>query len=228
MALVKFGAVVAELRGSLNGDVFSRNRWGAYVRSQPLYADNPSHKQLDQRALVEKISQAWRTLSDEQRATWAGFALQHPTTNVFGDQTYLSGFAIFMQRNLVIQQTGNSGISLPPPHQLLATITTWQADPSQGSDTMYAQCIPNEISAWNVAIVEATPQISPGRSQPKNKYKRIAQINEGGDPNGDYQPAWSAIYGNVTPGLRVFLRVRLVHYLSGATTVPLHFSMLTL
>jgi hypothetical protein len=133
-----------------------------------------------------------------------------------------------MQRNLVIQQTENQPIEIPPQNSDLGSITSWTADMDQSTDTMNALCTPDAVPTSLVAIVEGTPQISAGRSQPKNKYKRITQIGEGGNLLLNYQPAWSLIFGNVTAGLRVFLRIRLIHTTTGATTVPVHFSMVTI
>lgn len=115
MAKIKLGGLAQDVRGSLNGTVFSRNRGGAYVRTkvsacQPITAFNSAA-----RAIFKAVAQYWSaTLTDAQRATWEAFAALHPYTNVFGDSILLSGIAMFEACNRRIRQVGEPWIEDPP------------------------------------------------------------------------------------------------------------------
>lgn len=103
MAKIQFGAAVADARGKLAGNVFSKSRFGAYLRkkSSPVQPRTPA--QTGVRSSFTDFSKAWAsTLTDVQRAAWRSLADNNPVTNVFGNQVTLTGLQIYMlvNRNL--------------------------------------------------------------------------------------------------------------------------------
>ena len=115
MALIKLGGLAQDVRGSLAGTTFSRNRGGAYVRQKisPCQPITPFNSAA--RAIFKALSQRWATaLTDIQRIAWEAFAALHPYTNVFGDSLILSGIAIFQAVNRRARQCGEDWIDDVP------------------------------------------------------------------------------------------------------------------
>jgi hypothetical protein len=115
MALIKMGALAQDVRGSLNGTTFSRNKGGAYVRTKVSPVQPVSSFSSLARALFGTLSQRWGgTLTQSQRQAWIGFAATHTFVNVFGDAITLSGLAMYQSVNRALGQIGKPFLDDPP------------------------------------------------------------------------------------------------------------------
>lgn len=115
MAKIKLGGLAQDVRGALNGTVFSRNRAGAYVRAKVSPCQPITQWNSAARAMFKAVSQRWPgALSDSQRAAWNAFAALHTYTDVFGDALVLSGIAIYMAINRSLRQVAADWIDDPP------------------------------------------------------------------------------------------------------------------
>lgn len=115
MALTKLGGLAQDVRGSLAGTVFSRNKGGSYVR-QKVSPVQPvsSHSSLS-RALFGDLSKRWGSvLTQSQRQAWIAFAGTHTFVNVFGDAITLGGNAMYVSVNKALGQIGKPYIDDPP------------------------------------------------------------------------------------------------------------------
>ena len=123
MALVKMGALAQDVRGSLNGSTFSRNRGGAYVRSKVSPVQPVSPYSSNVRAVFKAGSQTWATgLTQTQRAGWIAFAATHPFVNVFGDAITLSGIAMYQAVNQRLVLAGEAAILDAPSSFVVADL----------------------------------------------------------------------------------------------------------
>lgn len=98
-ALILFGGGAADIRGSIGGNVFSRNSSGAYVRNRTKPVNPNTTKQSNMRALFSTIAQYWRTLTASQRITWNSLAPTFPRVNRLGQTVPLTGFQLFQKCN---------------------------------------------------------------------------------------------------------------------------------
>lgn len=98
MALIKSN-ILAEIRGSINGTTFSRNRTGAYARNRTVPVNPNSDNQISARNSMTNSSQLWRTISGSVQEQWKIYADNTPVTNRLGDTIHLSGFNQFVQLN---------------------------------------------------------------------------------------------------------------------------------
>lgn len=100
MAKLKFGSLVTDARGSLGGIVFTKSRSGNGSRVKPRNTTSVSKWQSVQRSIV---ASAFRFYQDEltvdQRKEWDQFALNTPSTDVFGGTKVISGFHKFLHQN---------------------------------------------------------------------------------------------------------------------------------
>ena len=163
MAKVKFGAMVNDARGKMDGVVYSKNQYGAYVRQKVSPVNPLSARQTLVRQRLSNLSKYWGgTLTEAQRAAWTGFAKLNPVVDVFNDKQQLSGLACFVRLNAAILNAGATQIDTPPVDldvTGLASVTiTATAGPSVVSIAFTATPLP----AGHRVYVFATPGLSPG------------------------------------------------------------------
>lgn len=60
MALIKYGAGVVQMSGSIAGDVHARNRFGNYTRPRTKPVNPQSARQTAIRAIVAYVAEIWR------------------------------------------------------------------------------------------------------------------------------------------------------------------------
>jgi len=114
MARVKYSAMVADVRGSIGGAVFARNRGGAYVRNktQPINPSSPLQQSI--RAILSSLNSAWLLLTVVQRSAWALYAQNVPSKNVFGETVYLTGQNWYVNGNSARLNAGLSRVDAAP------------------------------------------------------------------------------------------------------------------
>lgn len=166
MALVKMGALAQDVRGSLNGSTFSRNRGGAYIRSKVSPVQPVSAYSKAVRTSFKANSQAWATtLTPTQRAAWTAFAAVHPWINVFGDSITLSGIAMYQALNQRLQLVGAVPLSSPPSSFVVADLGSVAVAATIAAGLYTAlSLVPGRVLAYNEGLyVMWTPGLPVGR-----------------------------------------------------------------
>ena len=113
--LVRYGGGILDARGSIGGQVHSRNRYGSYVRARTTPVNPQSARQSAIRAIVAAVSSQWYTaLSQAQRDAWNVFATNVPATNKLGQSINLTGFNQFVKSNVAAANAGQIQITAGP------------------------------------------------------------------------------------------------------------------
>jgi len=100
MALVKFGAGIVQMSGSIAGDVHARNRFGNYVRPRTKPVNPHSVRQEAARAVVSYLAEYWHgNLTVVQRGLWNTYAAAVAFQNRLGETIHLTGFNHFIRTN---------------------------------------------------------------------------------------------------------------------------------
>jgi hypothetical protein len=219
MALIKFGALVAEARGKEGGMVFSRNKGGAYVKVKVTPTNPQTFYQAQQRGAMGSVSQSWRALTQAQRDAWGVFAQGAPVTNIFGDQVFLSGFGAFCKCNRNLRLLG------------LATLTTPAAISAFGNFTALAVTSASGVitATWTISgnaagirfFYDATPGLPAGKKFVKNYYRLILADSAAPISPKVLTTVYVARFGAAPlVGQRMNLRIRQVDNVSGWDTFP--------
>jgi hypothetical protein len=109
MSLVKFGAGIVQMSGSIAGVVHARNRFGNYIRPRTKPVNPGSSGQVTIREALAMLAQRWHdTLSAAQRTAWATYAAAVAMKNRLGESVYLTGFNMYLRTNIVRIQMENS------------------------------------------------------------------------------------------------------------------------
>lgn len=115
MALVAYGGGILDARGSIGGQVHSRNRFGGYVRARTTPVNPSTQRQSVVRAVVASLAQHWGTdLTLEQRAGWDVYAAGTTWINKLGATIALTGFNHFVRTNSARLQAGGAILETAP------------------------------------------------------------------------------------------------------------------
>ena len=115
MALVQYGGGILDARGSIGGQVHSRNRSGSYIRARTTPVNPRSSRQNLVRAAVQYLAQYWSgTLTQLQRDAWEVYAAAITRTNMLGAQIKLTGFNHFIRSNTPRVQNVDTLIAAGP------------------------------------------------------------------------------------------------------------------
>jgi hypothetical protein len=107
--------VYSEIRGSVNGVTYARNRFGQYARAKASPVQPRTPAQTERRAQLTVLSQRWRTLDESIRAEWRALADELTRSDTLGLTYRLTGLQAYLQFNLWRALLGLAPQDNPPP-----------------------------------------------------------------------------------------------------------------
>lgn len=212
---IKYSVFVSDVRGKLNGSVASKNRYGAYLRNKVTPVNPQTTSQTAVRALLTSLSQAWRSLTDDQRLAWNAAVASFAKTNIFGDIVNPTGINLFIKLNSNLSNVGLPTINVPPvPEGMIdmgVPAMVFELSSPQFSATFADATIP----AGYKMIAEATAPFSPGKSFVKNKYRVLISPATVTGNVLDMYTDYVAKFGVPAVGQKVGFRYKLVNSTTG-------------
>jgi len=218
MAKVLFTAIVAEMRNKLNGNVFSKNRGGNYLRNKVTPVNPNTTYQADQRATLSAHSAGWRGLTQAQRDAWNDAAASFPYTDIFGNVKILSGQQLYVKLNTNLSNIGEANISDPPTPVAVPLVTPTAATAAAGG-AKTVTISPATVPTGYTLVVWASPSVSPGISFMKNKVRFLGEFTVTSGV-ATITTAYNARFGDVVAGQKVEFRTVLISNDSGQQGVP--------
>lgn len=217
-AKVKYGEMIADMRGKINGTVHSKNRSGQYMRNKTSPVNPQTASQSGVRNSFSTFAQGWRSLTQAQRDSWTSAAENFTKTNVFGDNVKLTGANLYMSLNRNIATAGGVAISDPPLPAAVTGITSLSGDPDVSDGTIVMTYTPAIPASGTVLIFATAPQ-SAGVKFVKNKYRFIEAIVAADVSPYDITTAYEAKFGTgwKVAGQKVFVKFVPMITLSGIT-----------
>ena len=217
MALVKFPEG-QQRSGKQGGIVWSRNRFGAYARNRAVPVNPDSAKQRTVRNQFSQNSKAWAALSSTYRDTWNTMAANLPRKNRLGDTIFLTGAQQFQSSN---QALASFGVNIEVPASV--TPVPYPADVITGVSTdLKLATIAGDTPVNYGILIEATRGVSQGvtAGTVKSQYKQIGTIAPETTLGAsfDLTDVWTAIYGDMVEGTKVFIRYQWVSMDTGQTS----------
>lgn len=213
MATIKTGAVVAEIRGSLGGNVFSRNKGGAYVRQRVKPINPNSPRQAAVRGTFGTLQSAWRALTQAEQNTWVAAAENYLTTNKVGDTVKYTPLQLFTRCNMTLLEAGIGQINTINPSPFTGEPMSLKGKPHPwdvlseliDSGTLDFD-VPNGSLPGGLRLrVYASGLVSPGVNSERSVSMRLIGYYEAGDvtvtgTDGslDVLADWKAVYGDPT------------------------------
>ena len=100
MAKVQFGGGISAMSGKLAGQVYARNKGGAYARNWVKPTNPSTVAQQNQRNTLSLKSAAWRNLTDAERNSWKSWADDNPVLDRLGSSIVLTGAQAYTKINI--------------------------------------------------------------------------------------------------------------------------------
>jgi len=218
---IKLGSNIADARGKLNGHVFSKNRYGNYVRNKVTPVNPSTVFQTAVRNRLAAISALWVLLTVAQRNAWNAAVGSYGKTNIFGDVVNPSGKTLHQKLNNELMITGTAVISTPPVPQGVDAFTSASLAIAAGAATATLTYAP-AIAADHKVKVYATPGLSAGISFVKSEYRLIDVIATADASPLDIKAAYESRFGSLpAAGQKVFIKVVQVNTVTGQAGIGL-------
>jgi len=205
MALVKFTAIVADMRGKLNGSVFSKNTYGSYIRTKVTPVNPQTVAQQISRNFMTTVAQAWRGITQLQRDLWNQSSINFSRTNIFGDNVQLTGFNLYMRLNKNLLEINQAIIANAPQPADVPGFTSLSVVADTGAGTMNATFSPAIPASVDVQVF-ATAPLSAGKQFVKSEFRKIDVLVNGDLSPEDLAVAYIAKFGALPPvGSKIFI-----------------------
>lgn len=204
---MKWGALVVDGRGKIGGQVASKNRSGAYLRTKVTPVNAQTTFQQAVRSRLAGLSSDWRSLTQAKRDAWNAAVSSFAKTNIFGDIVNPTGKNLYNGLNQNLLNIGESAISTPPtPVAIVETgaLTLTMEDPTVAADV---SIVCAAIDSDQDYLVFGSAQVSPGIGFFKNRYRQI-MVHAGADgATIDATSAYIAKFGNPQTGRKASFKV---------------------
>lgn len=215
MAKILTTAIVADIRNKLNGSVFSKNRYGSYVRTKVTPVNPQTTSQQNARGILSSVSQGWRGLTEGQRQSWISASPNFPFTDIFGNAKILSGSALYAKLNTRLINAGASALDTAPTPVSIPTITglSITADASTGIVTVDID--DTTVPADMALVIETTGNVPPGRYFVKNLFRKVVTKAAASTIPVTITTEFANIHGVPVEGQSIFVRAYYVSAITG-------------
>lgn len=114
MALIS-PSMAGEIRGSIGGATFSRNRSGSYMRRRSVPVNPNTPRQTAARVRMTNLSIDWtQTLTQAERDAWDEYAANVTGLNKLGEAINLTGINWYVSTNTLLLQAGLARLDAAP------------------------------------------------------------------------------------------------------------------
>jgi hypothetical protein len=218
---VKYGSIITNSRGKLGGQYYSRNHYGPFAANIVTPTNPQTSYQSTARSTFLFFNQKWKTLSIDDQLRWTEAAVNFPKTDVFGDEYFSTGKNLYVSLNINLSIIGQTAISTPPSPEVITPIPSIYAlTANQLYGYIQLELTDDFTDTNQYYIVRATPLLSPGINVVTSKLTRIFVQDCDNSNVWDWGAPWSAKFGALTAGNRLFIEVQSIQKHSGQAGIP--------
>lgn len=196
MALILFGGGAADMRGSIAGNTYSRNKAGAYVRNRTKPVNPNTVSQSFNRVRFGAQSSTWTILSPTEQASWNALASGATRLNRLGQPYTPSGRQLYMESANNLALIGvtpfamapiNADIPAGPEYTSVLTVV-------EDGELNLLTLFDGAALAGFELVIKATPQAPGPKTNFSNQYRNIGHT--AANPNNNIQANYIAVFGN--------------------------------
>lgn len=213
-------ALVSEFSGAQGSTVASHNRFGPYFRNRTIPTNPNTAAQITYRNVLKTASQAWRNLTDAQRAAWSAAAALIPRIDPLGRVYYQSGHQFFVSTCQAIKLYSATAAFPTDPSTVITPVDPTSITPAAaaGAATFTVAYTATPVPAFTKLVIEATPMLSAGVNFVSRSKLRIVQIiAPAGASPADIKAAYVALFGTLVAGKKVLVRAYEISATGGRT-----------
>lgn len=222
---IKWGMMMTDGRGKLGGQVASKNRAGAYVRTKVTPSNPQTVAQSEVRSMFAILSKRWSAiLTEEQRNAWnAAVATgEWSKTDIFGDAKNPSGFNLFVEMNTIQASVRQAGLYIPPKKSEFAMPSDYRVSFEADNitfESVLSFVLGGDLDPLTRVQIQATAPVSAGRNYLKNLYRDIASVTpQSGTNDVEIKQAYEEKFGTITEQVGKRIGVRFRQVLNGQVT----------
>jgi hypothetical protein len=223
MAKILLGSTIGDARNKAGSIVYSKNRFGAYMRSKVSPVQPRSVSQAGVRSNFATLSKSWQGLTPTQQAGWTALASVNPVRDVFGNTQVLTGAQFYVRVNRNLSTVGLTLLSDAPANQLVDAPTSATLTATSGGTPALSLAYAPAVEAGDGVIVRITPQLSAGRTFFSPFLKKVFGSAAGLTSPLDLLSAYNTLFGGLSAGQKIFGDILYIGP-NGAAAVPLPFS----
>lgn len=180
MANIRFGGGIADMRGSIGGNTFSRGAAGAIARTRIKGVNRRTSFQQAVRNRFAMFASMWGSVAmAAYRAGWEAYAAATNFANKVGDIIQVSGMSCFVRTNTLELQGGGAQILTAPPTPgfALSVTPSFLAKPTLAEITITAEPanFDKDLTGDLLLFFMGRPQ-SAGRNTPAAGMRYIGAI----------------------------------------------------
>lgn len=215
MASAKYGNIIVDMRGKINGNVYSKNKGGAYVRTRVKPTNPKSEAQASVRQSFTELSQAWRGLTAVQRQSWSQGVANFKKINRVADSITLSGNSLFVSLNRNLADVGLPQINVCPSPEIVEAVSVDTAVADNSAQTLVIT-LAGTVPANTSLKVLASETVSAGVNSIGSKLRQIAVAGSGDAAALDLTAAYLAKFGTIgSTGSKIFYKIVPVNETTG-------------
>lgn len=218
---MKWGALVVDGRNKIGGQVASKNRHGAYLRTKVTPVNRQSVAQTGIRSRLSNISKYWKQLTQVQRDAWNAAVSSYKKTDIFGDIQNPAGFNLFQKLNNNILILGGTIASTPPLVAKLDQISVPVLTYTVGTPALSIASTVVSGTDHGYKLYATAPQ-SAGKGFVKSEYRLIDSASTAFSATANILTKYTAVFGNVgTIGQKIFVKIVPTGAVSGSVSIPI-------
>jgi hypothetical protein len=211
---VKFGGGITDARGSIAGNTYSRNHYGAYMRARVTPVNPNTARQQLVKASIAFLADMWsNTLTAPQRTAWELYGSSVAMIDSLGATMYLTGYNHFIRSNVIAKMIPYPLVSAGPTvFEIPAQDPTLAVSLSEATQVLTIAY--DDTMDWateNLAYMfffQGKPQ-NPQRNAFSGPWRLIGSV-AGVDPAGPVEPhAGTAVFA-VAEGQRQWIYARIM------------------
>lgn len=213
MAVVKYGAIVTEIKGKIGGTVFQAGKSSYVMRNNAFGGGRKSLRWQEIKQIFARVATNWRTLTSGQKASWLASTPDYPATNKFGDTYTPSAYQLYCTLNNNRIQIGLSMLTTPVApvaEQDISPVTFVETDPDN-YDLSFTATGSNQ---YEVQIFASNP-VSQGVESIPSRLIYLAHINGTTSTPYNLKSTLVDAFGEIKDGSRIWLRLYVVRHASG-------------
>lgn len=213
MALVKYGAGIIEMRGSIAGTVFSRNGTGNYARAKTTPINPNTALQVTVRMAMAFLTARWSdTLTANQRIAWNLYASSVQVINRIGESVNISGYNHYIRSNMIRKQYVNPLIDDGPTvFEIPEGDPTYSIAVSEATQVIthnFDDTLPWAVEDGSFMFFYGGKPQNPQINFFDGPYRKAGFIG-GVDPGGPIEPHAAASEYAVAEGQRIWTYARI-------------------
>jgi hypothetical protein len=211
-------ALVSEFSGAQGSTVASHNRFGPYFRNRTIPINPNTGAQVAVRNTLKAASQAWRALTDAQRAAWEAVAATIPKLDALGRTYFQTGQEFYVSTQLAVKQYSAAAAFTTDPAGIVTPIDLVSFTPTAtaGIPTFSIAYTATPLAANTKLVVYTTMQLSAGIQFVNNSLKRQIFLSAAAAASpANVLAAYNAMFGTLVAAKKIGISARVISSTGG-------------